>query len=35
LLAAEKKFRRGKGYRELAELARKLNQELHCPAHVA
>jgi putative transposase len=29
LLEAEKKFRRGKGYRELAELVRKLNPELH------
>lgn len=35
LLEAERKFRRVKGYRELAELARKLNPELHSEAQVA
>ena len=35
LLEAEKKFRRVKGYRELAELARKLNPGLHCQQQVA
>ena len=35
LLEAEKKFRKVKGYRELKELARKLNPELHSQAQVA
>jgi putative transposase len=35
LLEAERKFRRVKGYRELRELARKLNPELHARAQVA
>ena len=35
LLEAEKKFRRVKGYRELADLAKKLNLELHSQAQVA
>lgn len=35
LLEAERKSRRVKGYRELAELARKLNPELHSEAQVA
>jgi len=35
LLEAEKKFRKVKGYRELKELERKLNPELHSQAQVA
>jgi putative transposase len=35
LLEAEKKFRRVKGYRELPELARKLNPGLHSQQQVA
>ena len=35
LLEAEKKFRRVRGYRELAELGRKLNPELHSQQQVA
>ena len=35
LLEAERKFRRVKGYRDLAELARKLNPELHSQQQVA
>lgn len=35
LLEAEKKFRRVKGYRELAELGRKLNPGLHSQQQVA
>ncbi|MGH9789207.1 MAG: IS256 family transposase [Candidatus Acidiferrales bacterium] len=35
LLEAEKKFRKVKGYRELKELARKLNPELHSQEQVA
>ncbi len=35
LLEAEKKFRRVNGYCELAELARKLNPELHFQQQVA
>jgi transposase-like protein len=35
LLEAEKKFRKVKGYRELKELAGKLNPELHSQAQVA
>ena len=35
LLDAEKKFRRVKGYRELQELARKLNPGLHSQQQVA
>jgi hypothetical protein len=35
LLEAEKKFRKVKGYRELKELARKPNPELHSQAQVA
>ena len=35
LLEAEKKFRRVKGFRELKELTRKLNPELHSQAQVA
>ena len=35
LLEAEKKFRKVKGYRELKELNRILNPELHSQAQVA
>jgi len=35
LVEAEKKFRKVKGYRELKELAEKLNPELHSQAQVA
>jgi hypothetical protein len=35
LLEAEKKFRKVKGYRELKELAAKLNLGLHSQAQVA
>jgi transposase-like protein len=35
LLEAEKKFRRVKGFRELKELARRLNPELHSQVQVA
>ena len=35
LVEAEKKFRRVKGYRELTELARKLNPGLHSAQQVA
>ncbi len=35
LLEAEKKFRRVRGYRELAELVRRLNPELHSQQQVA
>ncbi len=35
LLEAEKKFRKLRGYRELNDLARKLNPELHSQAQVA
>ena len=35
LLEAEKKFRRVKGYRELAEFGGKLNPELHSQQQVA